>query len=287
MPHLFCFGLGYTASLAARQALALGWTVAGTTRTGTADVPEAVTVHRLDEDTPMPELARLLAPATHVLVSVPPGAEGDPLLARHGETLAALAPQWAWLGYLSTTGVYGDQGGAWVDEDTPVAPDVPRSERRVAAERGWAALGAPLHVFRLAGIYGPGRNALESVRAGRARRLIKPGHVFCRIHVADAAQVVAASLEAPRAEGRVYNVCDDLPAPPQDVITEACRLLGVTPPPEEPFDQVTDLSPMARSFYADCKRVRNDRLKSDLGVRLSYPTYREGLAALLAGDPKP
>jgi nucleoside-diphosphate-sugar epimerase len=192
-------------------------------------------------------------------------------------------PNLRWAGYLSTTGVYGDCGGAWVDEDSPLAPNVERARRRVEAEQAWRAAGLPLHIFRLAGIYGPGRSAIDSVRAGTARRIVKPGQVFSRIHVEDIAQSVLASLDHPR-PGAVYNLCDDDPAPPQEVIAYACRLLGVAPPPEIPWQQaLATLSPMALSFYADSKRVRNDRMKAELGVTLAYPSYREGLRAILAG----
>ncbi|NWG45986.1 MAG: NAD-dependent epimerase/dehydratase family protein, partial [Alphaproteobacteria bacterium] len=200
--------------------------------------------------------------------------------------IAALAPGLVWVGYLSTTGVYGDRGGEWVDEESPLAPTTERGARRVEAEAGWRALaeahGLPLHIFRLAGIYGPGRNQLETVRAGTARRLHKPGQVFSRIHVEDVAACLLASLRRPR-PGAVYNLCDDEPAPPAEVVAHAAALLGVPPPPLEDFETAAPtLSPMARSFYAESKRVRNDRLAAELGVRLRYPSYREGLAALAA-----
>jgi nucleoside-diphosphate-sugar epimerase len=177
--------------------------------------------------------------------------------------------------------VYGDRGGAWVDESDDVAPTMPRTRRRAAAEAGWLHSGLPVHVFRLAGIYGPGpgRNALEAVRAGSARRIVKPGQVFGRVHVDDIVEVLCASIARPR-PGAVYNVADDEPAPPQDVIAFACALLGVAPPPEVPYDQA-ELSPMARSFYADNRRIANARIKRELGVRLRYPSYREGLRAIL------
>ena len=177
--------------------------------------------------------------------------------------------------------MYGDRGGAWVSETDPVAPTLPRTRRRVAAEAAWLASGLPAHIFRLAGIYGPGRgrNALEAVRAGTARRIVKPGQVFGRVHVDDIVQVLRASIAKPN-PGAVYNVADDEPAPPQDVIAFACALLGAQPPPEVPYEQA-DLSPMARSFYADSRRIRNQRIKRELGVRLRFPSYREGLAAIL------
>jgi nucleoside-diphosphate-sugar epimerase len=203
-----------------------------------------------------------------------------------GEEIAAHARHIAWAGYLSTTGVYGDHGGDWVDEDTPLHPTTERGRRRVSAETAWRALardtGLPLHIFRLAGIYGPGRGPFEKVRNGTARRIIKPGQVFSRIHVEDIAQVLAASIARPNAV-RAYNVCDNDPAPPQDVIAYAAELLGMPLPPEVPFDEA-NLGPMAASFYAESKKVPNDRIKDELGVQLLYPTYREGLWAVLEAE---
>jgi nucleoside-diphosphate-sugar epimerase len=282
MPHLFIFGLGFSARVIARRLLAEGWSVAGTTRSGEAvdDLP-GVTIHPFDRDHPLPDSA--LAGATHVLSSVPPDALGDPVLDRLGPGLAALNLTWA--GYLSTTGIYGDTGGAWVDETTEPQPTLDRSRRRLAAENAWCTSGLPVHVFRLGGIYGPGRSAIDSVRDGTAKRIVKPGQVFGRIHVDDIAQIVRGSMAAP-APGAIYNAVDDDPAPPQDVILHACRLLNVDPPPEIPWDQAhATLSPMALSFYADSKRVRNERIKAELGVSLIYPTYREGLAAILGLSP--
>jgi nucleoside-diphosphate-sugar epimerase len=188
-----------------------------------------------------------------------------------------------WVGYLSTVGVYGDHQGGWVDEDTALTPATARGLARVAAEAAWQAVpGLAPHIFRLAGIYGPGRGPFEKVRDGSARRIIKPGQVFSRIHVDDIAQVLAASIARPD-PGRVYNVCDDDPAPPQDVLSHAAQLLGLPEPPAVPYDGAA-MSPMARSFYAESKRVRNDRIKDELGVRLIHPDYRTGLAALLAAE---
>ncbi|MGC2856820.1 SDR family oxidoreductase [Novispirillum sp. DQ9] len=283
MARLFCFGIGFTAQALLRQVLPAGWAVTGTARTAdkcAALEAEGLRMVRFDGTAPLPPGS--LDGVTHVLVSVPPGADGDPVLRLHGADIAAL-PGLEWVGYLSTTGVYGDRGGAWVDEDTPIAPDLERSVRRAEAERGWLALGAatgaPVQVFRLAGIYGRGRSALDNLRAGTAQRIVKPGQVFCRIHVDDIAQVLRASMARPN-PGRIYNVADDEPAPPQDVITYAAGLLGIAPPPEVPFEQAP-LSPMARTFYQDSKRVKNRRIREELGVRLKYPTYREGLQALL------
>jgi nucleoside-diphosphate-sugar epimerase len=224
------------------------------------------------------DLGPALARATHLLVSAAPDESGDPFLAAQGPAIAAAPVRWA--GYLSTTGVYGDHGGGWVDEDTPLTPGTHRGRLRVAAEAEWRATGLPIHIFRLAGIYGPGRGPFEKVRDGTARRILKPGQVFSRIHVDDIVQVLEASMEAP-APGAVYNVCDDDPAPPEDVLDHAAALLGRPPPPAVPFAAAV-LSPMAQSFYAENKRVRNDRIKRDLGIRLIHPDYRAGLAALLA-----
>jgi nucleoside-diphosphate-sugar epimerase len=283
MPRLFCFGLGYTALALARGLMAEGWSIAGTTRNADKQselASEGYEVLLFDRDRPLHDAAAALASATHVLTSVGPDEAGDPVLAHHLADLRRCATL-EWVGYLGTTGVYGDRAGAWVDEADPVAPTMPRTRRRVAAEGHWLASGLPVHIFRLAGIYGPGpgRNALDAVRAGTARRIVKPGQVFGRIHVDDIAQVLRASIARPN-PGAIYNVADDEPAPPQDVIAFACALLGVAPPPEVPYEQA-DLSPMARSFYADNRRVCNARIKDELGVRLRYPTYRDGLRAIL------
>jgi nucleoside-diphosphate-sugar epimerase len=283
--RLFCFGLGYTAQALARELAAEGWEIAGTTRDPEKRVRLAAAgfeVHLFDRERPLADPAAALAGTTHLVTSIAPDEAGDPVLAHHLADLRQRASlQWA--GYLGTTGVYGDRGD-WVDEADPVAPSMPRTRRRVAAEGHWLASGLPVHLFRLAGIYGPGRgrNALAAVRAGTARRIVKPGQVFGRVHVHDIGQVLRASIARPN-PGAIYNVVDDEPAPPQDVIAFACALLGVEPPPEVPFEEA-DLSPMARSFYADNRRVCNERIKRELGVVLRYPTYREGLGALLAEE---
>jgi nucleoside-diphosphate-sugar epimerase len=233
-----------------------------------------------DRAHPIADLARYLASATHLLSSVPPDDTGDPVLGIHRATIADATRHLAWIGYLSTTGVYGDRGGGWVDETSALTPTGTRGQRRLDAERAWLGLPQPAHLFRLAGIYGPGRSALDTVRSGKARRVVKPGQVFSRIHVGDIVAVLQASMARPE-PGAAYNVCDDDPADPAEVIAFACGLLGVAAPTEVPFDQA-ELSPMARSFYDDNKRVRNDRIKHALGVTLRYPSYREGLVALLA-----
>ena len=285
--RLFCFGLGYSALALAPRLLAEGWAVAGTTRSpDKADrlADKGIEVYLFDRDRPLDDPAGALAGTSHLLSSAPPDGKGDPVLDHHRADIAALESL-AWLGYLSTTGVYGDRGGDWVDEESELAPTGERGRRRVAAEEAWLELweldGLPVHLFRLAGIYGPGRSALDTVRAGRAQRIDKPGQVFSRIHVDDIATVLRASMARPR-PGAAYNLCDDEAAPPQDVIAYACELLGREPPPLVPFDRA-ELSEMGRSFYRDNKRVSNARIKDELGVTLAYPTYREGLQALLVG----
>lgn len=283
--RLFCFGLGYSARALADAVRAEGWAVAGTCRgeeKRAALQADGIDAFLFDRTQPMIDPQAALAGTTHLLLSVPPDAEGDAALDLHGADIAACSGiQWA--GYLSTTGVYGDRAGGWVDETSERRPSGPRGERRVRAEDGWLELGRahgiPMHLFRLAGIYGPGRNALETVRSGRARRVVKPDQVFSRIHRDDIAQVLRASMASPD-PGAAYNLCDDEAAPPQDVIAFACDLLGVDPPPEIPFEEA-DLSPMGQSFYRDNKRVSNARIKDALGVVLKWPTYREGLRGLL------
>jgi nucleoside-diphosphate-sugar epimerase len=287
--RLFCFGLGYTALALARSLAAAGWRIAGTTRDAAKQAclaGEGFEMHRFDPDRPLEDPAAALGGATHVLTSIAPDEVGDPVLAHHLADLRRCAGL-AWVGYLGTTGVYGDRGGAWVDEADAVAPTMARTRRRVAAEGHWQASGLPVQVFRLAGIYGPGtgRNAFAAVQAGTARRIVKPGQVFGRVHVDDIVQVLRASMARPN-PGAVYNVADDEPAPPQDVVAFACALLGVEPPPEVPYAEA-QLSPMARSFYADNRRIDNARIKGELGVRLRHPTYREGLRAILEQETQP
>lgn len=288
MSTLFCFGLGFSAQVLAARLKAKGWGVVGTTREmqKAADLAaQSYDLHLFDGSAPLAD-ASVMAPATHMLISVPAddatnNQSGDPVLRWHGADIAAL-PHLKWVGYLSTTGVYGDRAGDWVDEQSDLRPTQARSKRRAEAEAGWLNLwrerGVPVQVFRLAGIYGPGRNQLEGLRRGTAKRLVKPGQVFCRIHVEDIATVLEASMAKPN-PGAIYNVADDEPAPPQDVVAYAAKLLGIEPPPEQPFDAAA-LTPMAASFYGDNRRVRNDRIKRELGVALKYPTYREGLKAL-------
>jgi nucleoside-diphosphate-sugar epimerase len=287
MNRLFCFGLGYSAQRVAQRLAARGWSVAGTART--TEGAENVAAHGycafvFDGSNPGVGIAEELARATHVLVSAPPDAQGDPVLRHYAGDLAR-APSLSWMGYLSTVGVYGDSQGAWIDETMPAQATSARGRRRIAAEQDWLALGARratrTQIFRLAGIYGPGRSAIDRMREGNAHRVVKPGQVFNRIHVDDIAAAVIAGIDGRGAE-QIYNVTDDEPAPPQDVITFAAGLLHMPPPPEVPFEDA-QLSPMAASFYADNKRIRNDRLRQELGVALQFPTYREGLRAILAG----
>lgn len=278
---LLSLGHGYSAAALARR-LGPGWRIIGTTRRAEkAARLRAQGVEALIW--PGEDLAPACAAATHILASIAPDEAGDPLLATEAETIAAAAPHLKWVGYLSTTGVYGDHRGGWVDETTPLAPTTKRGRQRVLAEQQWQALaarsGLPLHIFRLAGIYGPGRGPFEKVRDGTARRIIRENQYFSRIHVEDIATVLAASIARPD-PGAIYNVADDDPSPPEDVLAEAARLLGLPLPPEVAFEEAA-MTPLARSFYAESKRVANDRIKRDLGVTLAFPDYRTGLAALL------
>jgi nucleoside-diphosphate-sugar epimerase len=280
--HILFFGFGFSAAAMAKRLDRSAWKISGTSRSheGATHISEQGyeglvfdALHAVPED------------VTHIVTSVPPDATGDPVLNRFHDQLAARAKDFQWLAYLSTTGVYGDHAGGWVDELTALTPNTERGVRRLVAETAWLQLhrdhGLPVHLFRLAGIYGPGRNALMSVKDGTAKRVIRAGQVFSRIHVEDIAGVLLASLHKPY-PGRAYNVADDEPCPPQDVIAHAAKLLGVAPPPEIAFEDAA-LSPMARSFFMDSKRVSNARVKQELGYEFQYPNYREGLKALLAG----
>lgn len=288
-PTLFCFGLGYSATALARVLLAEGWRVAGTCREEESRrllERRGIDTYPFEAGRPVDWLDALL-PVTDVLVSIPPKTVGEPVLQQFAGVLRSL-PRLRWVGYLSTTGVYGDTGGALVDETAKPRPTSPRGDHRVAAEEAW--LGEmrshrlPVHVFRLAGIYGPGRSALDQVRAGQARRIDRPEQLFSRIHVEDITTALRASMARPD-PGRIYNLCDDEPAAPSDVIAFACQLLGVTPPPLVPFEIAAKaMSPMALSFWRDNRRVDNDRIKRELGVTLRHPSYREGLKAILAHE---
>ena len=281
MTSLLCVGLGYSAQVFAGHVATAGWKVAGTsTSVDGADRIAALGYDAIvfDSSAPSTPLRAALTSATHLLISAPPDANGDPLLRHHGDGLMR-APALKWIGYFSTIGVYGDHGGAWIDETTPATPTSVRSRWRLDAETAWLDLGRKkgirTEVFRLPGIYGPGRGPLESVRNGSARAIVKPGQVFNRIHVEDIANVLAAAIARPTGHA-IYNVSDDEPAPSQDVLAYAAEQLGLPAPPMFEFDSA-DLSPMARSFYAECKRVSNQRIKSALGVTLLFPTYRDGM----------
>ena len=279
--HLLCFGFGFSARAFAARLDKRVWKISATSRDaeGIAEL-NAQGFHGL----PFDGTLQIAPDVTNLLISAPPDEHGDPVLRLFQAQLQKLSKQLKWVGYLSTTGVYGDRGGDWVDEDSPLEPNTARGQRRLEAERSWLKLqsgfGVPVHLFRLAGIYGPGRNQLLNIRDGSAKRIIKPGQIFGRIHVEDIAGVLAASIEKTNA-GRAYNVCDDEPCPPQEVVAYAANLLGLPLPPEIRFEDA-NLSPMAKSFYADSKRVSNKRIKTELGYRLIYPNYRDGLTALKA-----
>lgn len=291
-PSLFCFGLGYCALALARHVLPLGWRIAGTTtdrRKLKALRAAGIDAELFNSDRPLADIGASLKDTTHILLSIPPCTNGDPAFDLHSDDIAA-APNLRWLGYLSTTGVYGNRNGDWIDETATPAPTSRRGDHRLRAEEEWRALhlmtGVPLHIFRLSGIYGLGRSAIDSLRAGQARRIDKQGHVFNRIHVDDIVQVLVASMQQPR-PGSIYNLADDEPASSADVISHACKLIGMDEPPLIDIDKA-DLPPMVRSFYKDNKRIRNDRIKDELGVTLIHPDYRAGLAAcLLAEDAVP
>jgi nucleoside-diphosphate-sugar epimerase len=285
MNHLLCLGLGYSAATLCRRLPQASWRITGTSRTQSgADRIQASAWHGIPFDglAASPTLVDALASATHLLVSAGPDEQGDPFLRHHAGDLAN-ARQLRSIVYFSTVGVYGDHQGEWVDETTVCRPKSARSLARVRAEQDWLQAAAvhnkPVAVLRLAGIYGPGRNAFENLLAGDARRIIKPGQVFNRIHVEDIATATLAAFTLGQ-DQKIINVTDDEPAPPQDVVTHAAHLLGLPPPPEIGFAEA-DLSPMARSFYGENKRVANRLLRSTLAVDLAYPTYREGLVALL------
>ena len=283
--HLFCFGLGYSCRRLAQRLLKEEWRVSGTTRSEEGantlgqDGIETWLFGGSAGDT-LDKTA--FADVTHVIASIPPGAEGDPALVWQPDWMLH-APSLRWVGYLSTPAVYGDRGGALVHEDDDPNPGSGRGERRLAAERAWVSAfektGASVQVFRLSGIYGPGRSAIDQMRNGKARIIDKPGQVFNRIHVDDIGTILMASMQRPN-HGRIYNVADDEACPSGDVIRYAASLLGMDPPEPIPFDSA-ELSPMARSFYSECKRLDTTRIKSELGVELAYPSYREGLQSIL------
>jgi nucleoside-diphosphate-sugar epimerase len=299
-------GAGYTGAELARQLQQQGISVRLTTRTGQAlpelSAPVFQFVFPVQGEGPQSRMnmdkvssveapneglpTAALAGVTHVVSTIAPTAQGlDPVC--HGIFAQLQALELQWFGYLSTTGVYGDTQGAWVDELSPVAPAPGRSQVRRGIEQALLTSGLPAHVFRLPGIYGPGRSIFDRIRAGTAQNILKPGHVFCRIHVADIAQTLICSMQQP-APGNVYNVVDDLPAEPSELLHDAMHLMGLTPLPPIPFDSV-QFSPMAASFWRECRRVSNQKIKTELGVQLIYPSYREGLRAIFQAEttPKP
>jgi nucleoside-diphosphate-sugar epimerase len=285
-PRLFCFGLGYSAGRLAHLLKAEGWDVGGTCQSPERQAELAASGFEaviFGPESPLADAQEALSGITHLLSSVPPDENGDPVLACHGGVLEAMKGV-SWVGYLSSTGVYGDTGGKTVTEESALNPSSDRSRHRAEAEAAWLALasdhGLPVHIFRLAGIYGPGRSALDQVRAGRVRRIDKPGHMFSRIHVDDITQVLKASMNKPN-PGTVYNVCDNEPAAAADVTAYACELLGLVPPPLQPFAEVEkEMSEMALSFWRDNRRLDNQRIKDDLGVSLRHPDYQAGLRAI-------
>lgn len=278
MAELLIFGAGYSGLAVARAATAAGLAVCVASRKA-VDLPPGVRLAAFDD------CATEIGRAGALITTAPPAEGGDPVLARWGDEIRASRAQW--IAYCSTTGVYGDRGGAWVDEDTAVAPGQDRSRRRLDAELAWRAVaaGRPLDLIRLAGIYGPGRSALDEVRSGRARCILKPGHRFGRIHRDDLAHGVVAAMRRPPDGARVLHFTDDEPAASGDVVAEAARLLGAPPPPQVPFaDAYAGMSPMARSFWAENRLVANARTKAALDLAWRYPTYREGLRAILAEE---
>ncbi len=284
---LFCFGFGYTAAALSAELLKYDWDISGTT----TDIEKIsilksynIDSYLFDRTHPLCSVEDTLADVTHILLSIPPSKDGDVAFELHGREIAAL-PNLEWVGYLSTISVYGNYDGAWIDESTPPAPISRRGSLRLQAERKWLDLfydtGFPLHIFRLAGIYGTGRSSLDVVRSGKVRRIVKKGHVFNRVHIADIIQTLKASILKPNF-GEIYNVADDSPAPSHEVIKYACNLLNIDVPPLIPYEEIDYLAPIVRSFYQDNKRVKNNKIKDELGVELLYPDYKSGLDACLA-----
>jgi nucleoside-diphosphate-sugar epimerase len=274
--HMLFLGFGFSAEALAKILNPQTWRISGTSRT--AEGVKHIKAMGY-EGIRFEDLKTIDASVTHLVTSVPPDAMGDPVLRQLGQAIQNSTSHLRWVAYLSTTGVYGDHNGAWVDESTSLTPNTERGQRRVDAERDWQRLNLPLHIFRLAGIYGPGRNAVLSLKDGTAKRVIRKGQVFSRIHVDDIAGILKASIAKPN-PGRAYNVADDEPCPPQDVITYAATLLNRIPPPEIDFENA-ELSPMARSFFMDSKRVSNQRVKAELNYEFLHPNYRVGLKSLL------
>lgn len=280
--HFVVFGAGYSGTAIARDAASRGWRTTLVSRDpASAHAPRGVGLAGFVD------AADLIAVATHIVATAAPGEAGDPVLVAHGDAIAR-APDLRWAGYISTTGVYGDRGGEWVDEDSVPAPGSPRARRRVAAEASWlsSAGGIAVDILRSAGIYGPGRSALDDVRSGHARRIVKPGHEFGRVHRDDIAGAVIAAAAQDRVPGpRILHLADDLPAGSADVIAEAARLLGVEPPPAVAFeDAVASMSEMGRSFWSENRKVASRKTQAAIGRTWRYPSYREGLAAIFAEE---
>lgn len=275
--HLFCFGLGYVGTALGESLLQNGWKVSGTVRTQDKRAKLIAKGFDVYCDQEQAAIESALRSASHILVTVPPLDAGDPTFSAYQSILSSLQDV-RWLGYLSSTIVYGDKQGAWVDEETPVAPNNDRGYRRVAAESQWMASGLPWHIFRIVGIYGPSRNAMVKLRNGTSRAVAKKDHVFCRIHIDDIIAALTASIESPDS-GNIYNLADDEPAANHEIIRYAAQLLGMASPKVTPIEEA-NLSPMGLSFYDGCRRVSNDKIKQDLGISLKYPSYKEGLKAL-------
>lgn len=287
---LFCFGYGYTCDYLGHDLIESNqdWRIFGTTRDPDKQkslCARNVEAHIFDYEHPLADPLYYMEGTTHLIISTPPSDDGDPTFLMHAQDILHI-PTLQWVGYLSTTGVYGDCGGEWVDETAEVRPISQRGSRRAKAENQWLSLfkshNLPVYIFRLAGIYGPGRSALDSIRAGVARRINKPGHAFGRIHVEDIVQTLHASMAAPN-PGEIYNVTDGNPAPSHEVIAYACELLGRPAPPLLNFDD-TDMAPMARSFYMDNRRVSNTKILNELGIELKYPDYKSGLRGCLKAE---
>jgi len=287
--HLFCFGYGYCCDYLGASLQNTGdWRISGTTRDNDKKAQlraRGIKTWLFDYQKPLGDPAAFFEGVTHLLISTPPDDDGDPAFNIHAADIAAI-PSLRWIGYLSSTSVYGDHAGGIVNESFGAEPRSKRGSRRARAEAQWMSLfhnyNLPVHIFRLAGIYGPGRSALDTIRAGLALRIDKPGHIFSRIHVEDIVAALHASMRTPN-PGTIYNLADDCPAPSHEVIAYACELLGMTVPPLIPYEEA-DLTPMARSFYSDNKRVSNERIKQDLGITLKYPDYKSGLQGCLATE---
>lgn len=286
---ILCFGFGYTAEALCETLNLADWRVIGTTtdpEKAEKLAEQGIEPILFDPHRPLMTPYEILADVTHILISIPPQEGGDIVYRFHDEDIAQMK-NLEWIGYLSTTGIYGNRDGDWVSEESVPAPSSRRGSLRAMAEKQWMSLSAsrdlPLHIFRLSGIYGPGRSALDNVRTGVFRRIDKPGHAFNRIHIDDIVQVLVASINAPKDNQVIYNLADDHPAPSHEVIAYACTLLGVDVPPLIPFEQA-DLAPMVRSFYKDNKRIKNDRIKNDLGITLFHADYKSGLSACFEAE---